>query len=63
MGLFKRKHDSVESEGRDARVRAEAALEQAKAQRASVHKVSESLQKQTSDNDFVGRISAMIQGG
>jgi hypothetical protein len=50
-------------EGRDARVEAEAALEQAKAQRHSVDVVSDSLKHHTGQNHFADSIAALVRGG
>lgn len=50
-------------EGRDARVEAEAALEQAKAQGESVRVVSESLKSHTGRNHFADSIAALVRGG
>ena len=51
------------SEGAFARARAEAALEQAKAQRPAVSLVSQSLRELKEENHFAERVAWLIQGG
>lgn len=67
MGLSdlwrRKKHEHTDSEAVHAKMAAELALEQAKAQRPSVEVVSSSLRKLNSENHYADRIAYLIRGG
>lgn len=52
----------ADNEGAHARARAEASLEQARAQRPAVDKISDSLRGLSEENHFVDRITNLIRG-
>jgi hypothetical protein len=60
---FWRRDKTDLSEARRARVEAEAALERAKSQRASIQVVSDQLKRLNNENHYADKIAHLIRGG
>lgn len=60
---FWKRDDRREFEGAHARVEAQAALEQAKAQRPAVQVVSRSLKRSYEANGYAELVASLIRGG